>query len=266
MSTSIKLGNCFGVPIKVHLNWFITAALVTWSLSAGFFPHEFPGWQSSMYWVAGLITSLFFFASVLAHELAHAVIAQHEGIRVRDITLFILGGLANITEEPGTPISEFRIVAAGPLMSLILSALLLIGSLATGFNREVSFVALYLSEVNLLLAIFNLIPGLPLDGGRILRSMLWNWLGDFNKATLWGSIAGLFFGLGIGAVGVVLLVSRNYFAGLWIVFVGWYLATAAQASYRQTKEEAQNLSITVPDHIGKPQPVLESERINKPFG
>ena len=266
MHTSISLGKFLGIPIKIHLNWFITAVLVTWSLSAGYFPYEFPGWQPSMYWVAGLITSLFFFGSVLAHELAHAVVAQHEGIRVQDITLFILGGLANITEEPETPISEFRIVAAGPLMSLILSVLLLIGFLVTGFSRELSSVALYLSEVNLLLAIFNLIPGLPLDGGRILRSMLWNWLGDFNKATRWGSIAGLFFGLGIITAGVVLMLSRNYFAGLWIAFIGWYLATAAQTSYRQSMEETQSINVTVPGRIREQQPVLQSERINKPFG
>jgi Zn-dependent protease len=250
-----------GIPIKFHLNWLITAVLVTWSLAAGYFPQVFPGWKVTVYWFAGSITSFFFFGSVLAHELAHAIVAHREGIPVRDITLFILGGLANITEEPDTPIAEFRIVVAGPLTSLLLSAGFLLVSLGTSFSQELSSVAIYLCEVNLLLALFNMIPGLPLDGGRILRSILWNWMEDFDRATRWGSVLGLIFGLGISAAGIALMFSRNYFAGLWITFVGWYLVSTAQASYRQTRVKDQNVAITIQDLLGEPEPVLQCESV-----
>jgi Zn-dependent protease len=233
MRTTLTFGHAAGIPLRIHLNWFITAGLVSWSLAAGYFPHHYPGWRIEIYWLAGVLTALFFFGSVLLHELGHSLVALREGVPVNSITLFIFGGVAHIGNEPETAGSEFRIVAAGPLTSLTLAAVFFLIGRSEIFGLQISSAALYLGQMNVVLALFNLLPGFPLDGGRILRSALWNWTNDFRRATRWATNAGIGVALVFVSSGIGLMVWGDLFSGGWIAFVGIYLGMAAKEGYRQ---------------------------------
>ena len=237
MRSSFTFGYFAGIPLKVHINWFLVAALVSWSLAAGYFPQEYPGWGRITYWVVGLVTSLLFFTSVLLHELGHSMIALQEKVPVNSITLFIFGGVAHIGHEPETPRAEFRIVFAGPLTSLLLAAIFGLISQVSSLGPQITGGALYLARINVILALFNLIPGFPLDGGRILRAILWHFNHDFQKATRWAANTGLTIALLFVAGGVVAMLTGNLISGLWIGFIGWYLSIAAQEGYRQSVPE-----------------------------
>lgn len=254
MRTSYTVGRMVGIPIRVHLNWFLIASIVTWSLSMGYFPQEYPGWKVHTYWILGLITALFFFASVLMHEFAHAIVASREGVRVRSITLFILGGVAHIAREPETAGSEFRIVVAGPVASLLLAGAFYLCHLASSFSVELAASTRYLSQINVVLAVFNLIPGFPLDGGRILRALFWWLQGDFLRATRWGTNAGLAVAILFALAGLVLMMQRNFFGGAWMGFIGWYLGNAAQESYRQALQLHPVVQAALIDRPTEPSP------------
>jgi len=233
MQGSLSLGTILGIPIRVHSSWFLVAALVTWSLAGGYFPQEYPGWAATTYWLIGAITAVIFFASVLFHELGHSIVALRERVPVRSITLFIFGGVAQIGREPSTAGAEFRIAIAGPLASLILAGSFgLLGrvipeasALAASFN--------YLGRINLVLAAFNMIPGFPLDGGRVLRALLWGLGGSFRSATRWASRAGQLVAFAFILLGVSQVFFGNLLNGLWIGFIGWFLNNAAESSYQQ---------------------------------
>ncbi len=234
MQTSFTFARVSGIPLKFHLNWFITAGLVTWSLAGGFFPQNYPHLDAGNYWIFGAITAVLFFVSVLLHELGHAIIATREGVPVKSITLFIFGGVAQIGREPYTPGAEFRIVSAGPLTSLLLAALLYAISVYPGIGPESRGAAHYLGYINLVLALFNMIPGFPLDGGRILRAILWKVKSNFRWATRWATNVGLFIAFLFVLTGLGLALRGNYFDGLWVAFVGVYLGSAAREGYRQS--------------------------------
>jgi Zn-dependent protease len=224
-----------GIPIRLHFSWFLIAALITWSLAVGFFPQAYPGWDAATYWIVGAVASVLFFASVLLHELGHSVLALREGVPVKSITLFIFGGVAQIGREPPTAGAEFRIAIAGPLTSLGLAGLFAGLGAALADNVVLAAPLAYLGRINLLLAAFNMIPGFPLDGGRVLRAALWSLRGSYEQATRWAARAGqaiafLFIAFGIGST--ILAGALN---GLWIAFIGWYLNNAAQASYQQVQ-------------------------------
>jgi Zn-dependent protease len=234
MRAPLTFGRVFGIPIGAHSSWLVVFVLVIWSLATGYFPSEYPGWSSAAYWLVGLLTGLIFFASVLAHELGHAVVALREGVPVRGITLFIFGGVAQIGREPPTAGAEFRIAIAGPLVSLLLGLTL---SALGRFGGETMWgaSAVYLGRINLILFGFNLIPGFPLDGGRVLRAALWALGGSFRSATRMASLAGqgvaFLFILG----GVFQMFSGQLFNGLWIAFIGWFLQSAAAQSWQQVE-------------------------------
>ncbi len=234
MRGSLSLGRILGIPIRLHASWFLIAALITWTLAAGYFPQEYPGWDPAVYWPTGIITALLFFASVLIHELGHSVLALREKVPVRSITLFIFGGVAQIGREPPTAGAEFRIAVAGPLSSLGLAAVF--GGLGAALGDNVALAAMlaYLGRINLLLAAFNMVPGFPLDGGRVLRAALWSLRGSFRQATRWASWAGravayLFILFGVGQI----LLGGGFLNGLWIALIGWFLNNAAESSYQQ---------------------------------
>jgi Zn-dependent protease/CBS domain-containing protein len=234
MKGSFSLGKIIGIPIRLHVSWFLIAVLITWTLAAGYFPQEYPGWSTLTYWVIGAVTSILFFASVLIHELGHSVLALREEVPVKSITLFVFGGVAQIGREPPTAGAEFRIAIAGPLSSLGLAALF--GGLGAVLADSAVLAApfAYLGRINLLLAVFNMIPGFPLDGGRVLRAALWAYRGDFRQATRWASLAGravafLFILVGVGQI----LLGGGFLNGLWIAFIGWFLNNAAESSYQQ---------------------------------
>jgi Zn-dependent protease len=216
MRGSLTLGKIFGIPIKLHTSWFLVAALVTWSLAGSYFPQEYPGWATTTYWAVGAVTAVLFFTSVLLHELGHSVVALREKVPVRNITLFIFGGVAQIGSEPPTAGAEFRIAIMGPLTSLALAGLSGLLSLGTAGVAPLAASAAYLARINLMLAAFNLIPGFPLDGGRVLRAVLWGLGGSLRTATWWASrvgrgVAYLFILLGVGQ-----MFLGGFLNGLWI--------------------------------------------------
>jgi Zn-dependent protease len=232
MHASWTFGKIFGIPIGAHSGWLLLFILATWSLAGSYFPGKHPGWPLAAYWLAGMLTSLLFFISLLLHELGHAVVAQHEGVPVRGITLFLLGGVAQFSREPSTPGAEFRIAAAGPLVSLLLGLWLSwLGSFAGAAAWGAP--ASYLGHVNLLLAGFNLLPGLPLDGGRLLHATLWAFGPDNSGATRIAARVGL----GIASLfmlgGVLQMLNGQLFSGLWIIFIAWFLQNAARQSCLQ---------------------------------
>ena len=238
MRNSIPLGTVFGIEVGVHYSWFIIFALVTWSLAIGFFPVQFPGWAVSTYWIVGAISAILLFVAVLIHEISHSLVAKREGLPVSSITLFIFGGVSNIAREPRSPGDEFWMALVGPLSSLaiaIASGAALIA--VSGFNEQLTAILLYLAVINLLLAFFNLIPAFPLDGGRVLRSIVWSITRDLSQATRVASAVGQGFAYLFIFVGIFWAFSGNILSGIWLVLIGWFLNSAAEATYRQVRTE-----------------------------
>jgi Zn-dependent protease len=234
MTANIQLGRIWGIPIGLHISWFLIFALVTWSLATGYFPGEYPDLSPPAYWLLAALTSVLFFGSVLFHELAHSIIALRHGIPVRNISLFIFGGVAQISEEPKTAGAEFRIAIAGPASSLLLAAFF--GMLYL-VDQPVPYLAapsLWLMRINFSLAVFNLIPGFPLDGGRVLRAAVWSLTRDYHRGTQVAAMAGQVIAFGFIGVGLLVVLSGNFFNGIWLVFIGWFLQNAAASSYAQS--------------------------------
>jgi Zn-dependent protease/CBS domain-containing protein len=229
----IPLGSFHGIPIRLHYSWFIVFALVTWMLAANYFPIIYPHWSITTNVILALATSVLFFCSVLAHELAHSLVAQAAGIPMHSITLFIFGGVAQMTQEPEQPSVEFRMSLAGPATSLALGVSFgAIWIAAAGISEHITAVALWLSRINIVLAVFNLIPGFPLDGGRVLRAIIWWRTGNLQSATRTASS----IGKGVGYLFIFLgiwMIFGGHWDGLWIAFIGWFIQNAAAGSYRQ---------------------------------
>jgi Zn-dependent protease len=236
MSGGIKLGRIFGIEITIHPTWFIIMVVLTWSLATSVFPAAFAAGKVT-YWLTGAIASLLLFASVLVHELAHSLIARHQGIPVKSITLFLLGGVSSIEKEASSPGREAVMAGAGPLTSLLLGGVFLVAGVLLKTPAAVHATLTYLGVVNIALAIFNILPGFPLDGGRVLRAALWARSHDFVRATRGAARTGHVFGYVMILGGVLLAVSGNLFAGVWIGFVGWVLLQASQAAYQQVVAE-----------------------------
>ncbi len=238
MKSSLRLGAIAGIEIGVHHTWLLAVGLITWSLATMLFPSYYPRWDARAYWLVGAVAALLLFVCVLLHELSHSLVARALGMPVAGITLFIFGGVSNIRGEADEPGDEFWMAVVGPLTSLALAGLAWL--LALGLRHAgtpVVAVLNYLATVNFLLALFNLVPGFPLDGGRILRSLLWAVTGDLRKATriaarIGQAIAALFIS------GGVVLSFQAPLNGIWLVFIGWFLLSAAQASTRQLTPSA----------------------------
>lgn len=245
--SSLSLGRVMGIPIRLHPSWFIIFALVTVSLSWQYFPRAYPNWDKVLYWEVGLATSLLFFASVVAHELAHSWFSQRQGIPVRSITLFIFGGVARISREAPLPRQELAMAAAGPISSLVLAGLFaLVRWLVGPYNEPIAALAAWLFNINVILAVFNLIPGFPLDGGRVLRAILWKTMGSYKRATRWASRVGqgVAYSFIVGGIGMA-FITGNWFGGLWLAFIGWFLENVTTASYRQAmfREALRGLTV-----------------------
>jgi len=234
MNASIKLGRIRGIPIGLHASWFLIFVLVTWSLASGYFPQEYPQLPLPAYWTLGAVTSILFFASVLAHELGHSFIALRNNVPVNGITLFIFGGIAQIGKEPPNARAEFRIAIAGPLTSLALAGVFALTFL---LDRAIPFLAapsVWLMRINLILAVFNMIPGFPLDGGRVLRAAIWGATGNYQRATQIASSVGQLTAFAFMGIGVLTVLRGDFFNGLWFVLIGWFLQNAAASSYSQS--------------------------------
>ena len=236
MKTSFHLFTFRGIAIRLDLSWLIIFFLVVYSLVAFYYPQEtaFAGWPLWERLLVAIFTSLIFFLSVLVHEMAHSIVAQSRGIAVPSITLFIFGGAAAIAEEPKRAIDEFLMASAGPITSLVIGGLFwLIYHFFGDVWAPLAAVSYWIAMVNILLAVFNLLPGFPLDGGRVFRSIIWGATRNLVKSTRIATYVGRGFGYLLIAFGILLIFGGNWFNGIWMVFIGWFLENAATQSYRE---------------------------------
>jgi len=264
----LPLGRFFGVNVVIDWSWIIIFLLVTWSLAAGLFPSWHPEWGPALSWGLAAAASLLFFASILAHELAHSLVAKARGLPVRSITLFIFGGVSNLQREPASAGVEFVIALVGPVTSIALGILFTALGVASGGRmfmgpvnpiRSVSqagplpTLLAWLGPINLLIGIFNLIPGFPLDGGRLLRAVIWSVTGNLRTATRWatrvGRLVALLFilaGLAMAFGARVPLFGTGFISGLWLAFIGWFLNDAAIAGERAAEvyESLRNVPVS----------------------
>jgi Zn-dependent protease/CBS domain-containing protein len=232
----LRLGSVLGFEIRIDYSWFVIAFLVLWSLSAGVFPDRLAGLSPAAYFVMGTLGTLLFFASLLAHELSHSVVARTRGVEVAGITLFVFGGMAHTKGEAENPDDELAIAGVGPLCSLVLAAVFWLAVRlggALGWPEPVLVVGEYLALINLILALFNLLPGFPLDGGRLFRALVWRHTGDLTVATRWATRGGKALGYGLMGLGGLQTLMGGVVGGLWMVFIGWFLRTAALTSFEQ---------------------------------
>lgn len=256
MNRGLRIARIFGINIHIDGSWIFIFLLVTWSLASGLLPAWHPDWSVGLRWGVAVAASLLFFVSILLHELSHSLVAKAQGLPVRRITLFLFGGVSNIEREPPTPKSEFLMAVVGPLTSILLGIIFLaLAALSvSGIHEPISeseaiikrfgpitTLLLWLGPINIILGIFNLIPGYPLDGGRILRAILWGATKDLRKATTWAAGVGRAVGLLFIAAGVAMafgvwlpFFGTGLISGLWLVFIGWFLNSAARSSYQQT--------------------------------
>ncbi len=262
MGGAFSLGRIFGIQFRIHYSWFIIFVLITFSLSWQYFPYAYPGWSAPVYWLTGIATSLLFFTSVVAHELAHSLVGRANGIPVRSITLFIFGGVAHMTREATRHGAEFRMALAGPLASLAIGGLFfLLYLMLQGISEPAAALAFWLAQINVVLALFNLIPGFPLDGGRIFRSLLWRFSGNYQRATRIAVEVGRGVGYLFVAGGIVLmfLYPGRWFNGLWLAFIGLFLSYVATASYRQAQWQAALQGIRVADVMATTCPAVSPD-------
>lgn len=233
----IPLFKLFGFSVAIDLTWFILAVLIVWSLATGLFPQLYPGLENSTYWWMGVVGAIGLFLSIVVHELSHSLVGRYYGMPIRGITLFIFGGVAEMNEEPTGPKSEFLMAIVGPITSLavaLLAYLLMLGAIALESPVAITGILDYLAIINFLLAVFNMIPAFPLDGGRVLRSALWGWSGQYMWATRIASYFGSGFGILLIILAVVSIVSGNFIGGMWWFLIGLFIRNAAEATYQQT--------------------------------
>jgi len=230
---TIPIGRIFGISVDLDYSWFLVLGLLTWMLAVSYFPGEFAGWTTATYWLTGLATAVMLFVSVLVHELGHSVVAQHFGIAVPRIVLFIFGGVSEIAGEPPSARAEFWIAIVGPLVSFVLAAFFWeIEPLLIAW-QPLYALAKYLALLNLILGLFNLIPGFPLDGGRVLRAIVWKLTGKYRRATAIAAMTGRFLGFLLIFLGVWQALNGNFIGGLWTAFIGWFLESAAASQLQQ---------------------------------
>lgn len=251
MTPSITLGRLFGVAIGLHYSWGIIAALITLSLATHFGATD-PDWSRAVVWTAAVVTAVLFFMSIVVHELAHALVARARGVSVRSITLFALGGVATLDRQAPDAKTEFWIAIAGPLVSIAvgLACYALAASLGWSPDSDVvpaTAVLGWLGYINIALALFNMIPGFPLDGGRVLRALLWARSGDADRSTVTAARVGQAVAFGFIVLGVLRFFGGAGIGGLWIAFIGWFLLQAAQESYTQVAVVAELRGVHVRD-------------------
>lgn len=237
MGGSYRLLRIFGIDILVHWSWLAIFVLLTWWLSQGFFKDQYEDWTGGQRWAAAVVSALAFFVSILLHELAHSLVAKREGLPVKSITLFIFGGVSALGSEPETPGQEFRVAIVGPLVSFILAGafgvVALVAHLSGVGGSPPAAVVLYLAIVNGAVGVFNMLPGYPLDGGRVLRAALWARGRNLLTATRRASLGGAFIAFGLIAFGVFSILTGNFIGGIWFIVIGWFLRNVSEASYQQ---------------------------------
>jgi Zn-dependent protease/predicted transcriptional regulator len=234
----ISLGKLLGIPLGLDYSWFLIFVLLTWSLAAVYYPDEFRNWPIAEYWILGAVTTVMLFVSVLLHELGHSLVAIRYKLPVRRITLFIFGGMSEIGEEPHTATSQFWVSLAGPLVSFALAGLFGLLQPVLAASAPLLVMDKYLVYINAALGIFNLIPGLPLDGGGVFLAIVWGITHNQRRATLLAVALGRFIAYAFIIVGVWQVFEGNWINGLWIGFIGWFLVSAAAGEAKQLKTKA----------------------------
>jgi len=231
-----RLFSLFGFQVKIDLSWLLLGLLISWSLAAGIFPTDYPGLSKRVYAWMGIACAVGVFFSIVFHEFSHSLVARRFGMRIKGITLFIFGGVAEMEKEPPNPKSEFLMAIAGPLASFLLAFIfsrLEALAVAHAWSTPVVGVSHSLAYINMIVAVFNLVPAFPLDGGRMLRAMLWHWKKDLRVATRISSQLGRGFGLALMILGVLAFIQGNFIVGMWWFLIGIFLRGAASASYQQ---------------------------------
>ncbi|HKZ02988.1 MAG TPA: site-2 protease family protein [Pyrinomonadaceae bacterium] len=262
MEAQIKLGRIFGIQVGLHYSWLIIALLVTLSLSGHFSTHN-PEWGRSVIWASAIITGLLFFAAIIVHELSHAAVAKMRGLPVRSITLFALGGVALIEKEAADAKTEFWMGIAGPITSALIGFVCLVLAFFLGWAPETGpqsppiAILMWLGYINVALAIFNMIPGFPLDGGRVLRAIIWWITGDAARATRVAARVGQFVAFAFIIWGIFRFFGGEGFGGLWITLIGWFLLDAARASYAQVVTVESLGGLKVRDVMATDCPVVD---------
>jgi Zn-dependent protease/CBS domain-containing protein len=251
---ALELGAIRGIPIRIHFTWLIIFGLLSWTLASGYFPAHYPDLPITAYWIKGIIAALFLFGSVLIHELMHALAAQRLRVPIAGITLFALGGVSEMKQEPPNPSAEFQIAIVGPLASFVLAGFFWIvwRALDSG-STDATFaaVALYLVGLNLVVATFNLLPAFPLDGGRVLRAIIWGSTKNLKKATYIATRVGQGFAYLLIALGALSLFGGAGFQGIWMALIGFFLLQGSQASYTQVVLKEALAGIAVRDVMVK---------------
>jgi Zn-dependent protease/CBS domain-containing protein len=248
MNGSFRVGNLFGIPFYVHPSWFLVLGLVTWSYGGGL-AAQFPGLGSGLPWLLGLMTALLLFASVLAHELGHSFVAMQQGIDVKSINLFLFGGLANLEKESKTPGEAFWVAIAGPLVSFLLCGLFTAIGIGTGATGLAAAILGVLGSINLALALFNLIPGLPLDGGNILKAIVWKITGNPYKGVVFAGRVGQVLGWGA-------IASALVFGQFWNLLIGWFLLQNAGRATQTARVQDKLAALTAEDAVTPNSPIV----------
>ncbi len=264
MNSSIRFGSLFGIPFYINPSWFFVLALVTWTYGNGL-GMQFPALPGGVSLGLGLATALLLFASVLAHELGHSVVALRQGIKVQSITLFLFGGLASLEQESKTPADAFWVAIAGPLVSLILCGLLTVVHLGAGITGPVAAILGVLASVNLALALFNLIPGLPLDGGNILKALVWKITGNPYKGVAFASKVGQAFGWLAIASGLLPLILSGSFGNFWNLLIGWFLLQNASRSAQYASLQQKMDGLTAAAAVTPNSPIVPAQTTLRDF-
>lgn len=258
MNGSIRVGNLFGIPFYVHPSWFLVLGLVTFTYG-GELAAIFPGLGAGLPWLLGLVAALLLFSSVLAHELGHSFVAKSQGIQVRSITLFLFGGLASLEKESETPAQAFWVAIAGPAVSLLIFALFTAIDIGTGISGPLAAMVSLIAYINLILALFNLIPGLPLDGGNILKSLVWKITGNPFKGVVFASRVGQVLGwIGIG-VGLLSVLGISPIGSVWTLLIGWFLLQNAGRSAQSASIQDMLTSLKAADAVTPNSPIVSAD-------
>jgi Zn-dependent protease/predicted transcriptional regulator len=261
----LKITTILGIPIYVDTSWVFVFALITYTIGEQF-AQLHPQWSGTQHWSLGILTSLLFFSSVIFHELAHSVVAQHYKIRVISITLFLFGGLARIERDPSKAIQEFNIAIAGPLASGFLSGAFFALTLLFPDSQMTGALANWLAWTNLMLAGFNLLPGFPLDGGRIFRAIVWGVTGSFAKATRVAGASGKLIAYVMILGGAWIVFHGSVQQGLWIAFIGWFLLNAAQESVAQVAIRETLAGLSAADVMSHEVPTVDGHITLEEYG
>lgn len=264
MNGNLRVGNLFGIPFYVNVSWFLVLALITWDYGSGL-AKAFPALPGTTPWLLGLVAALMLFGSVLAHELGHSFAAMRQGIGVNSITLFLFGGLAALEKESENPGGAFKVAIAGPVVSLALFLTLFTAGQVLALSGPIGAIVSLLAYINLALGVFNLLPGLPLDGGNVLKSAVWKVTGDPFKGVSFASRAGQAIGwlaIGIGAASVAGISS---FGNVWTLLVGWFLLSNANRSAQSASVQQRLNGLTAEDALVKDSPIVAQQTSLRTF-